>query len=173
MKKLAILLALPLALALAGCGSSSTTSFALTSGSFNPSGGTATAAFPADNCNVVAFFGLGADPFPVVVATDGKSATFNFSSSTAADHLETVAIDGNGLTGTVAANYQTVWGGTLCTSRTKVSIVSGELTANDDMHLLVQYEISAEPGATCTIADVDTKTLPCTSQVDLIARKGT
>jgi hypothetical protein len=172
MKKLAILLALPLALALAGCGSSSTTSFTLTSGSYNPSGGTATAAFPADNCNVVAFFGLGADPFPVIVASDGKSATFNFSSTNNAAHQETVAIDGNNLVGTVSATYRTVFTPTCVTDYT-VKVVSGELTANDDMHLVVQYDIANAPASLCTTVDLDTKTLPCTSQVDLIARKGT
>jgi len=172
MKKLAIPLALPLALALAGCGSSSTTSFTLASGSYNPSGGTATAAFPADNCNVVAFFGLGADPFPVVVATDGKSATFNFSSTNDAAHQETVAIDGNGLTGTVSASYHTVFT-TTCLANYTVKVISGELTANDDMHLVLQYDIANAPGSLCAPADIDTKTIPCTSQVDLIARKGT
>jgi hypothetical protein len=172
MKKLAILLALPLALTLASCGSTSTTSFALTSGSFNPSGGTATAAFPADNCNVVAFFGLGADPFPVVVATDGKSATFNFSSTNDAAHQETVSIDGNGLVGTVSASYQTVFTSTCVTNYT-VKVVSGELTAKDAMHLVLQYDIANASGSLCVPTDVDTKTLPCTSQVDLIAGKGT
>jgi hypothetical protein len=170
MKKLDLLLAAPLALALAACGGTDSTSFTLASGNYAPSAATATAAFSTDNCNVVAFFSTGSEPFPVVVASDGKSATFNFTSVNAANRKETVAIDGNAITGTVSAGYQVTVGST-CAANFTVKVVSGELTADNDMHLVVQYDIANAVGSLCTTTDLDTKTLPCTSQVDFLAKK--
>jgi hypothetical protein len=171
MKIIALLAA---TLAFAACGSSGTdtsdggTTFTITSGNYTPSSPAATPTYLADNCRIVSLFSSGV--FPVTVATGGASATTNFSSGTASNYLETMTISGNQLTGSVAANYQTVVGST-CTFLTRVQIISGEITANDQMHLVVQYDISNAVGSTCTTTDVDTNVLPCTSQVDFLARK--
>jgi hypothetical protein len=167
MTKRILLLAAPIAL-LAGCGSTSDTTNAITTGSYAVSGGTATAAFPTDNCNMVPLFTTGNPPIYVLV--NGTAARFDLEGGhTLTQYFTTASINGNAIDHVTDANFLTVVGAT-CTFRTHVQ-VRGEIVGNDDMHLVAKYDISNESGSACTIADVDVKVLPCTSEVDFLARK--
>ena len=167
MTKRILLLAAPLAL-LAGCGDSTDTVYTITTGSYDVSGGTATAAFPADACNMAPLFVAGQPPIDVTVS--GTTAHFDLKGGqTLAQYFTTATINNNAINHTADANFLTTVG-TLCTFRTHVR-VNGEITANDQMHLIARYDITVEPGATCTLADVDADTLPCTSEVDFLASK--
>lgn len=174
MTKRILLLAAPLAL-LAGCGSTSDTTYTITSGSYAVSGGTATATFPTDDCNMVALFTTGNPPIDVVV--EGTTAKFDLKGGqTAAAYFTTAAINGNAIDHVADANFLTPVLGTLCTFRTHVQ-VRGDIVGNDDMHLIAKYDITEELGAVCTNADVDAKGVPadafasCTSEVDFLATK--
>lgn len=165
MKKLALLVAAPLALL--GCGSDSST-FTITTGAYNVSAGTATGAFPADNCNVVALFAAGNPPINVEV--NGNTARFDLKGGqTQAQYFTTAGIAGNSISHVTDANFLTTVGAT-CVFRTHVQ-VRGEITANNKMHLIAKYDIAVESPATCTLADVDAKVLPCASEVDFLATR--
>lgn len=167
MTRHAILLAAPLTL-LAACGSSSDKTFTITTGAYNVSAGTATQAFATDNCNVVSLFTAGNPPINVVV--NGTSASFDLKGGqTLPQYFTTATITGNQIAHATDANFVTTVGAT-CAFRTRVQ-VQGELLANDQLHLVAKYDIATEPGSTCTLADVDAKTLPCTSGVDFLAKK--
>jgi len=168
MTKRTLLLAAPLAL-LAACGGSDTpTTFTITTGSYAVSGSTATAAFPADNCNVVSLFTAG-NP-PIDIAVSGTTANFDLKGGqTLAQYKTTANIVGNQIDHVTDANFETAVGAA-CVFVTKVQ-VNGDLTADNALHLIAKYDISTKAGTTCTLVDVDAKVLPCTSEVDFLATK--
>ena len=163
----AYLLVAPLAL-LAACSDDNPTVFAITTGSYAVSAGTATAAHPTDDCNMVALF-IAGNP-PIDVRVDGTTAHFDLKGGqTLAQYLTTANINGNAIEHVTDANFATTVG-TQCTFDTHVQ-VRGDITANDAMHLIAKYDIAVRQGANCTLADVDAKVLPCTSEVDFLANK--
>jgi len=165
MKKLALLLAVPLALA--GCGSDSTT-FTIATGAYKPSAGTATSAYANDNCNMVPEFSATSPNFNIEV--NGANARFDLKGGqTLAQYFTSASISGNAITHVTDANYLTTVGAT-CVYRTKVQ-VRGEITADNQVHLIAKYDKAVELPATCTIVDVDAKVLPCTSEVDFLGVK--
>jgi len=165
MQKLALLVAVPLALA--GCGSSTDT-FTIATGAYKPSAGTATSAFPADNCNMVPEFSSTSPNFNIEV--NGSTARFDLKGGqTAAQYFTTASIAGNAITHVTNADYLTTVGAT-CVYRTTVQ-VRGEITANNQVHLIAKYDKAVQSGASCTLADVDAKVLPCTSEVDFLGVK--
>jgi len=162
MKKLAPVILI----ALVACGSSDST-HTLASGSYLPSRATAN----QDQCRMLAAFASNPATFPVTVAADGKSAVFNFSSSPApAGSNITVALNGNAISTTTKASYQVVDSGT-CTFLEEVDIKSGDLLANNDMHLVIRYVFTNVVGSQCTAAGMGVDVLPCTSEIDFQAVK--
>lgn len=167
MTRLHLLLAAPLVL-LAACGSSDPTNFTIVTGQYNVSAGTATAAQPTDNCNMVALFTAG-NP-PIDVAVSGTTANFDLKGGqTQAQFKTTANIVGNQIEHVTDANFETVVGAA-CVFVTRVQ-VHGDLTGDNAMHLVAKYDIATKAGTTCSLADVDAKVLPCTSEVDFLATK--
>jgi hypothetical protein len=153
---------------LAACGTTSDTVYTISTGSYAVAAGTATAAFPADNCNIVPLFATGEPPIDVTVS--GTTANFDLKGGQVLPQYKTTAtITDNEIAHVTDANFETAVGAT-CVFTTRVK-VNGEITANDSMHLVARYDIAVKGGTTCTLADVDAKTLPCTSEVDFLAEK--
>ena len=174
MKTKSLLLAAPLVLALAACGSSdTTTAFTLASGSYNPSAGTATSAYATDDCNMVGTFGLGA--FALLGGGRVRRAVRQLQ-LLGRRRRRPPRADGHRrerhlAKSTTPAAFETVFTNT-CLANTIVRVVSGELTANDQLHLVVQYDISnAASSLLHHHRPRRHQVLPCTSQVDFIASK--
>ncbi len=164
-----LLFAASLAL-LVACGGTDNKTFTLTSGTYAVSGATTSSARPSDQCGLI---GAYTDPAKRIdITVNGTTATFNLSQNTASNTWPTATINANALDELAAASY-TANSGT-CLLRLNVS-VTGELTANDDTALTLNFDISqdtASPG-TCTAADVSgsATVFPCQSGYHFLAKK--
>jgi hypothetical protein len=177
MTKRILLLAAPLALVAACGGSDDPTVFTVSSGSYNVSSGTATAAFPNDACRMAPLFQVGELPIDLIV--NGTTANFDFVGDSAVlNRLTTAAINGNLIEHATDAFYDRFDNtpnpsGCVWTTRLQVN---GEITANNSMRLIAKYTKAAKAGNTfcnATVIDtiIDAASLPCTSEIDFLATK--